>query len=305
MNRIASRPRSAAVLLTALALAVGCDDKEKAPPAKDDKAKADKPTVKEAKAKSADAKDGKAVAKADDEAPKDADAKADDKADGGGGRQFRKGQVAPVGMTDEEVYAYNEAQGDPIEGKFELAAAFEGDDKLADPKNGTLSAVIHTTMGDIVCKLYEKEAPLTVASFVGLARGTRPSYDKKGDVWEKKKFFEGIVFHRVIDGFMIQTGDPTGSGTGGSGYVIVDEIDKGLKHNTPGLLSMANRGPNTGNSQFFVTVAKTPHLDGKHAIFGKCDTKVAIEISKVKTNPANDRPYEPVSIKSIDISRQK
>jgi peptidyl-prolyl cis-trans isomerase A (cyclophilin A) len=301
VNRIASQLRSVAVLLTASALVVACDGKDPDTKGKTAAAKTDgdKPKVKDAKAKDAkDSKDDKAADK--DPAPKD-DAKAGEKP----AREFKKGQTPPVGMTEEEVYAYNKAQGDPIAGKFELAAAFEGDDKLADPKNGKLSAVIHTTMGDIACELYEDKAPLTVASFVGLARGTRPSYDKKGDVWDKKKFFEGIVFHRVIDGFMIQTGDPTGSGGGGPGYVVVDEIDKELKHKDPGLLSMANRGPNTGSSQFFVTVAPTPHLNGKHAIFGKCDPKVAVEISKVKTNPQNDRPYEPVSIKSVDISRKK
>jgi cyclophilin family peptidyl-prolyl cis-trans isomerase len=282
-------------------LLVACDGKDpdtKGKTAAADKKTADKPPVKEAKGKAAAADAKKADAKVDD-APKE-DAKAD-----AGGRQFKKGQQPPVGMTDEEVYAYNKAQGDPIDGKFDLAMAFADDDKLADPKNGKLTAVIHTTMGDIECELYEDKAPLTVASFVGLARGTRPSYDKKGDVWEKKKFFDGIVFHRVIQGFMIQTGDPTGSGGGGPGYIVVDEIDKELKHKQPGLLSMANRGKNTGSSQFFVTVAPTPHLDGKHAIFGKCDPKVAVEISKVKTNPANDRPYEQVSIKSVDISRKK
>ncbi len=298
MNRIASQLRSVAVLFTASVLVAACDGKDPDTKGKAAAAKTDgeKPKVKEAKGK--DAKDAKDDAKADAKAepPKDGEKPT---------REFKKGQLPPVGMTDDEVYAYNKAQGDPIDGKFELAAALEGDDKLADPKNGKLSAVIHTTMGDIECELYEEKAPLTVASFVGLARGTRPSYDKKGDVWDKKKFFEGIVFHRVIDGFMIQTGDPTGSGGGGPGYVVVDEIDKELKHKEPGLLSMANRGPNTGSSQFFVTVAPTPHLNGKHAIFGKCDPKVAVEISKVKTNPQNDRPYEPVSIKSVDISRKK
>jgi len=221
------------------------------------------------------------------------------------GRQFQKGQMPPTGLSNDEVYAYNKAQGDPVGGPFELTAALEGDDKLADKANGKLTAVIHTTMGDIECELFEDKAPLTVANFVGLARGVRPSYDKKGDVWDKKKFFDGVVFHRVIDGFMVQTGDPTGSGGGGPGYLVVDEIDKSLKHKSAGMMSMANRGPNTGSSQFFVTVAPTPHLDGKHAIFGQCEPKVAVEISKVKTNPANDRPHEPVSIKSVDIVRKK
>ena len=294
-----------AVPFAALFVVAACDGKDPDAKGKTAAAKTDgeKPAVKEAKGKAtADKKDDAKV-----ESKVDAKAETPKEGEGGGGvtREFKKGQLPPVGMSEAEVYAYNKAQGDPIDGKFDLAMAFADDDKLADPKNGKLSAVIHTTMGDIECELFEDKAPLTVASFVGLARGTRPSYDKKGDVWEKKKFFDGIVFHRVIDGFMIQTGDPTGSGGGGPGYVVVDEIDKELKHKEPGLLSMANRGPNTGSSQFFVTVAATPHLNGKHAIFGKCDPKVAVEISKVKTNPANDRPYEQVSIKSVDISRKK
>ncbi|MBC8072004.1 MAG: peptidylprolyl isomerase [Deltaproteobacteria bacterium] len=160
-------------------------------------------------------------------------------------------------------------------------------------------------MGKFECELFEKEAPLTVANFVGLARGVRESYDKKSDKWAAKKFYDGVLFHRVVDGFMIQTGDPTASGSGGPGFVIVDELAKSLKHDKPGLLSMANRGPNTGSSQFFVTVAETPHLNGKHAIFGACDPKVPTEISKVKVDArANHRPYEQVSIKTIEIVRK-
>lgn len=178
--------------------------------------------------------------------------------------------------------------------------------KLADPANGKLTAIFDTTMGKFECELYEDKVPNTVANFVGLARGTRESYDKKSDSWAAKKFYDGVLFHRVVKGFMIQTGDPTGSGGGGPGYIIVDELDKSLKHTTPGLLSMANRGPNTGSSQFFVTTVPTPHLDGKHAIFGKCDPKVAIAISDVKVDArANHRPYEPVSIKTIEIVRKK
>jgi peptidyl-prolyl cis-trans isomerase A (cyclophilin A) len=221
------------------------------------------------------------------------------------GRVFRKNQTAPTGMTPEEVRAYAEAQGDPRKGEFSLEDALAGDDALADQGAGKLKAVFDTTMGKFECELFEDKAPLTVANFVGLARGVRPSYDKKADEWQDKKFYDGIIFHRVVDGFMIQTGDPTGTGTGGPGYVIVDELDTGMKHNKPGLLSMANRGPNTGSSQFFVTVVPTPHLDGKHAIFGSCDPKVAKAISKVKVDPRrNHRPYEEVKINTIDIVRK-
>ncbi|TPV94756.1 MAG: peptidylprolyl isomerase [Myxococcales bacterium FL481] len=185
-------------------------------------------------------------------------------------------------------------------------------------------------MGKITCELYEKQAPLTVANFVGLARGTRPAQDPKTKKWDKgKKYFDGMLFHRVIEGFMLQTGDPTGTGTGGPNYFVLDEFDPSLRHNSAGLLSMANRNPvdpktktlykdpktgqplgNTGSSQFFVTVAKTPHLDDRHTVFGKCDTKVATKISKVEvtTNPAlrlDHRPKEDVHLRSVKIERRK
>jgi cyclophilin family peptidyl-prolyl cis-trans isomerase len=124
-----------------------------------------------------------------------------------------------------------------------------------------LYAKIGTDRGDIVLKLEYERAPLTVCNFVGLAEGTLPA--AKG-----KKYYDGLVFHRVIENFMIQSGDPTGTGSGGPGYRFQDEIDPGLKHDRPGTLSMANSGPNTNGSQFFITHVSTPWLDGKHAVFG-------------------------------------
>jgi peptidyl-prolyl cis-trans isomerase A (cyclophilin A) len=260
-------------------------------PAKGDTAK---------KAEDKKAPDAKRDAKADSKADAKADAKAaDPKAE----RTFSKGDLAPPKMTTAEVAAYNQAQGDPRKEPFTLEQALAGDDKLA-PGKGKLTAIFDTSMGKFECELFEDKAPLTVANFVGLARGTRESYDKKSDKWEGKKFYDGVVFHRVIDGFMIQTGDPTGTGGGGPGYVVLDELDKSLKHSGPGFLSMANRGPNTGSSQFFVTVAPTPHLDGKHAIFGKCDPTVPTQISKVKVEPKANRPYEQVTLKTIEIVRK-
>jgi len=223
-----------------------------------------------------------------------------------GGKTFRKGQVAPRGLTNEEVKAYAVAQGDPRGGEFTLEQALAGDDALADKSKGKLHVTFHTNQGEFECELYEDQTPFTVANFVGLGRGVRESYDKKSDKWEAKPFYDGIVFHRVIKGFMIQTGDPTGSGTGGPGYVVIDEFDKTLKHTGPGYLSMANRGPNTGSSQFFVTVNKTPHLDGKHAIFGKCaDASVPTKISEVKVDPRrNNRPYDVVKIEKLSFARK-
>jgi cyclophilin family peptidyl-prolyl cis-trans isomerase len=261
-----------------------------------------KPAKGDAKKDAAKAPDTKVEAKAAAKPDAKADAKADAK-DPQGEKTFTKGELVQPKMTPGELAAYNAAQGDPRKEPFTLEQALAGDDKLA-PGKGKLTAIFDTSMGKFECELFEEKSPLTVANFVGLARGTRESYDKKADKWEAKKFFDGVVFHRVIDGFMIQTGDPTGTGGGGPGYVILDEFDKSLKHSGPGLLSMANRGPNTGSSQFFVTVAPTPHLDGKHAIFGKCDPTVPTQISKVKVEPKANRPYEQVVLKSIEIVRK-
>jgi len=270
-----------------------------------------KVAVKDVKpAKGADAK--KADAKPGESKQSEADAKAAAKADAAPKveaaaptRSFDKGDLAQPRMSPEEVAAYNAAQGDPRTAAFTLADALAGDDKLAPGKPGKLTAVFDTSMGKFECELYEEKSPLTVANFVGLARGTRESYDKKSDAWSGKKFYDGVIIHRVVDGFMIQTGDPTGTGGGGPGFVLLDEFDKSLKHGKSGLLSMANRGPNTGSSQFFVTVAPTPHLDGKHVIFGACDPAVPTEISKVEVDArANHRPYEQVVIKTIDIVRK-
>jgi len=247
-----------------------------------------KPEAKTAKMK----RDGKAIAKADAKAP-------------AGGKTFRKGQLAPAKMTPDEVKAYATAQGDPRGGVFSLEDALAGDEALADKSKGKLHATFKTNLGEFTCELYEDKTPGTVANFVGLARGVRESYDKKADAWVKKPFYDGIIFHRVIKGFMIQTGDPTGTGSGGPGYVIVDEFDKSLRHDGGGYLSMANRGPNTGSSQFFVTVNKTPHLNDKHAIFGKCDDKVPVQISEVKVDARrNHRPYDPVKIEGVTFARK-
>ena len=222
--------------------------------------------------------------------------------------KYRKGQVAPGGMSLEELQEFAEAQGDPKRGTFTLDDAFAGDADLADTSKGKLTATITTSMGAIECELFEEDAPLTVANFVGLSRGTRPWYDKKTDTWiEGQPYYAQIVWHRVMKDFMAQTGDRSGSGSGGPGYVIPDEIDpKKLKHKWKGTLSMANsEQPNTGSAQFFVTVKPTPHLDGKHAVFGKCDPSVAQKITEVKVNPSrNNRPYEPIQLETIEITRK-
>ncbi len=133
-----------------------------------------------------------------------------------------------------------------------------------------LYALIETSRGDITIQLEHERAPRTVANFVGLAEGTRPySIDESQPKPQNgRPFYDGIVFHRVIRDFMVQTGDPTGTGRGGPGYRFADEIHPELRHDRPGIVSMANAGPNTNGSQFFITHVPTPWLDGKHAVFG-------------------------------------
>lgn len=147
---------------------------------------------------------------------------------------------------------------------------------------------IETSLGTIEAELFEDAAPKTVGNFVELARNG---------------YYDGVIFHRVIDGFMIQGGDPDGTGMGGPGYNIPDEFGEGLAHSDPGVFSMANAGPNTGGSQFFITLVATPWLDGKHAIFGKVSKgmEVVEVIGQVQTGVA-DRPLEDVVMQKVTVS---
>ena len=165
-------------------------------------------------------------------------------------------------------------------------------------------ARVETTEGTFTIRLFEKEAPNTVANFVGLAEGTQEWTDPKTGQKVKRPFYDGLVFHRVIDGFMIQGGCPMGNGMGGPGYKFADEFGPGLRHDRDGLLSMANSGPNTNGSQFFITLAPTPWLDNKHAIFGEVTEgkDVVKAIGKTRT-AAMDRPAKEIVIRSVTIQK--
>src|SRR6201994_3074046 len=165
-------------------------------------------------------------------------------------------------------------------------------------------AIFETSQGDIVVRLLDKEAPNTVANFVGLAEGTKEFTNERTGKKEKRPFYDGLIFHRVIPDFMIQGGCPEGSGRGGPGYKFADEFHPSLKHTKKGLLSMANSGPNTNGSQFFVTVAPTSWLDNKHSIFGEVieGYDVVEKISKLPRN-SQDRPNKDVKVTSVKIER--
>jgi peptidyl-prolyl cis-trans isomerase A (cyclophilin A) len=175
----------------------------------------------------------------------------------------------------------------------------------AHSKGKKMFATLETNLGNIKIQLFPDKAPKTVENFVGLAKGTKEWTDPKTGKKEKKPLYNGTIFHRVIKGFMIQGGDPLGKGTGGPGYQFGDEFSPDLHHSKPGMLSMANAGPGTNGSQFFITVAATPWLDGKHTIFGEVvdGLPVVMKISEVKTG-AMDKPVEDVVIKDIKIEEK-
>jgi peptidyl-prolyl cis-trans isomerase A (cyclophilin A) len=191
-------------------------------------------------------------------------------------------------------------EGDPAKGSFTIEEATKG-----LPGSGALTAKIETSMGTFTCELYDKQAPNTVANFVGLARGLRPWKDPKTGQWVKKPFYDGLIFHRVIPGFMIQGGDPLGTGTGKPGYSFADEFSPDLKFDKPGLLAMANAGPATNGSQFFITEGTPNHLTNRHTIFGLCDPiSLVTKITAVEKG-ARDKPIKDVVIKKLTISRGK
>jgi len=163
-------------------------------------------------------------------------------------------------------------------------------------------AFLETSHGEIICKLFHEKAPITVANFVNLAEGKQKYLDIKTKKVITGNFFDNLTFHRVIPDFMIQGGDPTGTGRGGPGYYFKDEFNPDLKFDVPGRLAMANAGPNTNGSQFFITLKATPWLDNRHTIFGQVvkGQKVVDKIANVKRDK-QDKPLSDVILKSVQI----
>jgi len=167
-----------------------------------------------------------------------------------------------------------------------------------------LTATLRTSKGAIEIDLFDERAPRTVENFVGLATGEQEwEHPKTGEQMDSP-LYDDVLFHRVIEGFMIQTGDPTGTGRGGPGYTFDDEFHPELRHDGPGTVSMANSGPNTNGSQFFITLDAQPHLDDRHAVFGDVidGMDVVEEIGNVETD-GSDEPLSPVHLESVGIHR--
>ena len=170
---------------------------------------------------------------------------------------------------------------------------------------GTQTATLQTSRGSITVELYGDRAPRTVANFVGLATGSKAWTDPEtGETVEGEPLYDDVLFHRVIDGFMIQTGDPTGTGRGGPGYQFDDEFHDDLRHDRAGVVSMANAGPDTNGSQFFITLTATPRLDDRHSVFGQVTEGMDIvrDIGSVETDD-NDRPVQDVVLESVVIEQ--
>jgi len=204
-------------------------------------------------------------------------------------------------MSLDDILAFNAAQGDPVEGIFAIEEALAG-----LPSEGELWVEFVTDRGVIDCKLHEALTPVTVANFVGLARGLRPWFDREREQWiEGEPYYDGTLFHRVIPGFIVQGGDRSGTGRGNPGYVIPDELHPELGHDG-GALAMANKGPSTGSAQFFIVLEPAAHLDGLHTVFGRCTAEgvaVANAIANVAVG-ANDKPVDDEILRDVRIVRR-
>lgn len=219
------------------------------------------------------------------------------------GSRGASGRAAPAAPTAapptraQPVAQVPVSPDDPLKGKFSLADATRG-----LPGKGSLTAEIRTAKGKLECELYDDKAPITVANFVGLARGLRPFKSPDGK-WVKKPGYDGSSFHRVVRGFMIQGGDPQGTGAGDPGYVIPDEVWEGASHDQRGLLCMANRGKNTNGMQFFILDGAARHLDGGYTIFGKCAPDSVVE-ALASVPVSGERALDPPKIEKVSIRRK-
>ena len=174
---------------------------------------------------------------------------------------------------------------------------------VAAPSADGLYATLQTTMGNVCFELYYTNVPRTVANFVSLAEGSRPWIDPRSNFISRKPYYNGIIFHRVINGFMIQGGSPKGDGTDGPGYTFEDEFDPALRHNRPGIVSMANSGPDSNGGQFFITVTAYPALNDKHSVFGSVVEGMNIVSNIAAVATTNDKPLDDVTITNVFITR--
>lgn len=216
---------------------------------------------------------------------------------------FRADAKVTASDTTETSQQENKAKETDTKKETKKNKAGKKDEAKASKKGKEMFALFETNRGNFKVKLLADKAPKTVENFVGLAEGTKEWTDPKTGQQVKKPFYDGLTFHRVIKDFMIQGGCPLGTGTGGPGYRFEDEFPAGApKHDKPGMLSMANAGPNTNGSQFFVTTVATPWLDGRHTVFGEVieGMDVVHAIENTKTGPM-DRPAEAVVINSVKI----
>lgn len=216
---------------------------------------------------------------------------------------MKLGLVAALTLFTGLAFAADTPAEKPAAAKPEAAKPAKPTPKKGKP----MFAKFETTFGNFKVKLFSDLAPKTVESFVNLAEGNIEWKNPKTGKTGKNKLYDGTIFHRVIKDFMIQGGDPRGNGTGSpeaEGYPFADEFGEGLKHSKPGMLSMANSGPNTNGSQFFITLVPTPWLDGKHAIFGEVVEGMDI-INKIgNTKTVSDKPLDTITIKHVTIVRE-
>jgi peptidyl-prolyl cis-trans isomerase A (cyclophilin A) len=214
--------------------------------------------------------------------------------------------VAGLGLVALAVFAHQSAQQSSQQSSQDVPEAPQATAEATTVPNGPY-AVMDTSMGRITCQFFQKQAPNAVANFIGLAEGTKDWTNPTTKKIERhKRYYDGTDFHRVIPEFMIQGGDPTGTGMGDPGYTFADEFDPNLNFDRPGRLAMANSGPNTNGSQFFITEAAYPSLDQHYTIFGQCDdASVAVvkTIARVQRD-SNDKPLSPVELEKVTIVRE-